>query len=131
MLVSKIVCNKLPWHFLVELFRETITNYPSFSEILQVYQTILTRLKVNSKGNSSKLNDDQVTQSSCKDGVKSKMFSKSSNPSSGRDVLEIKSGAVKGTSAKCRFCNSSEHTTINCDVYPSVEARVSLAEQKG
>ena len=48
-LVSKIVCNKLPRHFLIELFRETSTNYPNFSQLLQVYQTILTRLKVNSK----------------------------------------------------------------------------------
>ena len=31
MLVSKIVCNKLPRHFLIELFRETGTNYPSYS----------------------------------------------------------------------------------------------------
>ena len=110
MLVSKIVCNKL----------------------LKVYQTILTKLKVNSKGNSIKLNDEvQVNKSSCKDGVKPKMFSKSSNPSSGKDVSANKSGAVKGTSAKCRFCSSSEHTTINSDVYPSVESRVNLADQKG
>ena len=34
-------------------------------------------------------------------------------------------------SSKCRFCGSPEHTTINCDAYPSVEARVSLADKKG
>ena len=39
-LVSKIVCNKLPRHFLIELFRETGTNYPSFNLLLQVYQSI-------------------------------------------------------------------------------------------
>ena len=27
--------------------------------------------------------------------------------------------------------SSSDHTAINCDVYPSLEARVSLANQKG
>ena len=58
-------------------------------------------------------------------------ISKSSNPSSRKDVSENKSGTVKGTSAKCRFCGSSDHTTINCGVYPSLEARVSLADQKG
>ena len=57
------------------------------------------------------------------------MFSKSSNPSGGKVVTEKKSGAVKGTSAKCRYCSSSEHTTINCDVHQSVEARVSLDDQ--
>ena len=57
-LVSKTVCNKLPRHFLTELFRETSTNYPNFDELLKVYKTILTRLKVNSKGNASKLNYD-------------------------------------------------------------------------
>ena len=51
-LVSKIVCNKLPWHFLIEVFRETITNYRNFSQLFQVYQSIRTRLKVNSKENS-------------------------------------------------------------------------------
>ena len=59
------------------------------------------------------------------------MLIKSSNPSSRKDVSENKSGAVKGTSAKCRFCGSSDHTSINCEVYPSLEARVSLADQKG
>ena len=53
-LVSKIICNKLPRHFLIELFRETSTNYPSFNQLLQVYQNILTRLKVNCKDNGSK-----------------------------------------------------------------------------
>ena len=51
-LVSKIICNKLPRHFLIELFRETSTNYPGFNQLLQVYQSILTRLKVNCKDNS-------------------------------------------------------------------------------
>ena len=55
------------------------------------------------------------------------MLSKSSNPSSGKDVSENKPGAIKGTSARCRFCGSSDHTTINCEVYPSLEAKVSLA----
>ena len=60
-----------------------------------MYQTILTRLKVNSKENSRELkNDVQVNKSSCKDGVKPKMFSKSSNPFSGKDVSEIKSGGL-------------------------------------
>ena len=104
MLVSKIVCNKLPQHFLIELFRETSTNYSNFSQLLQVYQTILTRLKVNSKENSKELKSDfQVNKSSSEDGVKPKMLSKSSNPSSGKDISENKYGAVKGTSAKCRF----------------------------
>ena len=122
-LVSKIVCNKLPRHFLIELFRETSTNYPNFSQLLQVYQTIFTRLKVNSNFNSKELkNDVQVNKSSSKDGVKPGMLSKSYKPSSGKDVSEYKSGAVKGTSAKCMFCGSSDHTTINCEVYPSLEA---------
>ena len=69
-LVSNIICNKLPQHFLFKLFKETSTNYPSFSEILKVYQTIFTRLKVNSKENSRELNNDlQVNKSSCRDGV--------------------------------------------------------------
>ena len=131
-LASKIVCNKLPRHFLIELFRENSTNYPNFSQLLQVYQTILTRLKVNSKESSKELKSDvQLNKSSSKDGVKPKMLSKSSNHSSGKDVSENESGTVKGTSAKCRFCGSSDHTTINCEVYPSLEARVSLADQKG
>ena len=44
-LVSKIVYSKLLQHFLIELFRETSTNYHNFNELLKVYQTILCRLK--------------------------------------------------------------------------------------
>ena len=89
-------------------------------------------MKVNSKEKSKELkNDVQANKSSSKDGVKSKMLSKSSNPSSGKDALETKSGAVKSNSAKCGLCSSSDHTIINCDVYPSMEARVKLADQKG
>ena len=111
-LVSKIICNKLPHHFLIELFRETSTNYPSFN------QCILTRLKVNCKDNGSKANGNDK-------GAKPKMANKSSNNS------DNKPGKAKVKSSKCRFCGSPEHTTINCDAYPSVEARVSLADKKG
>ena len=129
--VSKIVCNKLSRHFLIELFREPSTNYPNFDELLKVYQTILTRLSINSKETSNKLKADvQVNKFSCNDGVKPKVFSKSSDPFSGKDASENKSEAVKGTSANCRFCNFSDHITINCDVYPSMKTRVSLADQK-
>ena len=125
MLVSKIICNKLPRHFLIELFRETSTNYPSFNQLLQVYQSILTRLKVNCKDNGSKVKDNNVNVSFCNKGAKPKMLNKSSNN------LDDKPGEAKVKSSKCRFCGSPEHTTINCDDYPSVEARVSLADKKG
>ena len=118
-LVSKIICNKLPRHFLTELFRETSTNYPSFNELLQVYQNILTRLKVNCKENGTKAKDGNDK------GAKPKMVNKSSNNS------DNKPGEAKVKSSKCRFCGSPEHTTINCDAYPSVEARVSIADKKG
>ena len=116
-LVSKVICNKLPRHFFIELFRETSTNYPSFNQLL-VYQNILTRLKVNCKVNGSKANGNDK-------GAKPKMVNKSSNNS------DKKPGEAKVKSSKCRFCGSSEHTTINCDAYPSVEARVSIADKKG
>ena len=88
-LVSKIVCNKLPQQFLIELFRETSTNYPKFSQLFKVYQTILARLKVNSKENSKEIkNDVQVNKASSKDGVKSKMFSKPSTPLVGNMIQE-------------------------------------------
>ena len=105
-LVNKIICNNLPRHFLIELFRETNTNYPSFNQLLKVYQGILTRLKVNCKDNGSKAKDNNDK------GAKPKMLNKSSNN------LDNKPG-------------SPEHTTINCDAYPSVEAQVSLADKKG
>ena len=107
MLVSKIICNKLPRHFLIELFRETSTNYPSFNQLLQVYQRILTRVKVNCKDNGSKAKDNNDK------GAKPRMLNKSSNS------LDNKPGEAKVKSSKCRFCRSSEHTTINCDAYPS------------
>ena len=118
-LVSKIICNKLPRHFLIELFMETSNNYPSFNQLLQVYQSILTRLKVNCKDNGSEAKDGNDKD------AKPKMVNKSSNS------LDNKPGEAKVKSSKCRFCWSPEHTTINCDAYPSVEARVSLADKKG
>ena len=116
MLVSKIICNKLPRHFLIELFRETSTNHPSFNQLLQVYQNILTRLKVNRKDNGSKAKDGNDK------GAKPKMNKSSNN---------LDNGKAKVKSSNCRFCGSPEHTTINCDAYPSVEARVSIADKKG
>ena len=109
-LVSKIIYNKLPRHFLIELFRETSTNYRSFNQLLQVYQSILTRLKVNCKVKGSKANGNDK-------GAKPKMVNKSSNNS------DNKPGEAKVKSSKCRFCGSP--------AYPSVEARVSLADKKG
>ena len=127
-LVSKIVCNKLPRHFLIELFRETGTNYPSFNLLLQVYQSILTRLQVNIKDNSSKGQDNQVNIFSSNKGAKPKMVNKSSNE---KPTSDNKSSEAKVKSSKCRFCGSPEHTTVNCEVHPSIDARIKLADQKG
>ena len=127
-LVSKIVCNKLPRHFLIELFRETGTNYPSFNLLLQVYQSILTRLQVNIKDNISKGQDNQVNISSSNKSAKPKMVNKSSNE---KPTSDNKSSEAKVKSSKCRFCGSPEHTTVNCEVHPSVDARIKLADQKG
>ena len=33
-LISKIVCNKLPQHYVIKLFWETSTNYPNFNQLL-------------------------------------------------------------------------------------------------
>ena len=65
----------------------------------------------------------QANKFSRKDGAKPKMFNKSYKNDS-----ENKSGTIKATSAKCKFCSSSEHT-ISCDVYLSMEGRISLANQ--
>ena len=127
-LISKIVCNKLPRHFLIELFRETGTNYPSFNLLLQVYQSILTRLQVNIKDNSSKGQDNQVNISSSNKGAKPKMGNKSSNE---KPTSDNKSSEAQVKSSKCRFCGSPEHTTVNCEVHPSIDARIKLADQKG
>ena len=76
-------------------------------------------MKVNCKDNVSKAKDVDDK------GAKPKMLNKSSNN------LDNKPGEAKVKSSKCKFCGLPEHTTINCDVYPSVEARVSLADKKG
>ena len=120
--------NKLPRHFLIELFRETGTNYPSFNLLLQVYQSILTRLQVDIKDNSSKGQDNQVNVYSSNKGAKPKMVNKSSNE---KPTSDNKSSEVKVKSSKCRFCGSPEHTTVNCEVHPSIDARIKLADQKG
>ena len=127
-LVSKIVCNKRPRHFFIELFRETGTNYPSFNLLLQVYQSILTRLQVDIKDNSSKGKDNQVNISSSNKDTKPKMVNKSSNEKPTSDNI---SSEAKAKPSKCRFCGSPEHTTVNCEVHPSIDARIKLADQKG
>ena len=61
-----------------------------------MHQTILTRLNVNSQGNSSKFYDDvQVNKSFCKDRVKPKIFNKSSNPSSGEMFQKTNLGLLR------------------------------------
>ena len=113
-----LVSNKLPRHFLIELFRETGTNYPSFNLLLQV----------NIKDNSSKGQDNQVNISSSNKGAKPKMVNKSSNE---KPTSDKKSSEAKVKSSKCRFCGSPEHTTVSCEVHPSIDARIKLADQKG
>ena len=104
-LVSKIICNKLPRHFLIELFRETSTNYPSFNQLLQVYQNILTRLKVSCKDNGSKAKDGNDK------GAKPKMLNASSNN------LDNKPGEAKSLADKkgwCTKCLSGKHLLDSC-----------------
>ena len=60
LLLSKVICNKLPRHFIVELFRETKTNYPNFNQLIDVYQTILIRLRVSPKEDNGAKNKFDV-----------------------------------------------------------------------
>ena len=129
LLISKVIRIKLPRHFLIELFRETKTNYPDFNQLINVYQEILIRLRVNPKEDSnvkSKFNVQQNSKHPNKSENSSNQFKKSFKPSGNNNPEPNKT-----SSASCRFCSSSSHSTINCDVYPSVASRVSFANQKG
>ena len=93
LLLSKIVCNKLPRHFLIELFRETKSNYPNFNQILKVYQSVLARLRVNSREDSSVNSKSDVRNNkhpNKSEGAVPKVFNKSVKPSVSKESSEKK-----------------------------------------
>ena len=132
-LLSKIICNKLPRQFLIELFRETKTNYPDFNQVRKVYQEILIRLQGNHKEDSGAISkwDAQSKHHSKSEDFPSKDVKKHVKPSSNKGVSENKPETSKVTSTLCRFCSSTSHSTINCDTFPTVTARVGVANRKG
>ena len=130
-LLSKIVCNKLPQHFLIELYREVKTNYPNFNQLVNVYQDILIRLKGKHKEDNGARSKTDVQNNL-------KHFSKSENVKDVKTPAKVsysqKETAEKsevGRASLCRFCLASGHSTVNCSTFPSVAERIDVANRKG
>ena len=66
LLLSKIINLKLPRQFLIELSRETNTNYPNFNQLVEKYQDILVRLRLgfNDQGVKPKVKGEHFSSSS-------------------------------------------------------------------
>ena len=125
-LLSKIICNKLPRQFLVELFRETKTNYPDFNQICEVYQEVLIRLRGNQREESS-----SVQKQYSKSESSFKEVQRPVKPLTLKKDFEKKPESSKASSGICRFCSAASHSTVNCETFPSVAARVGVATQRG
>ena len=134
LLLSKIVNLKLPRPFLIELSRETNTNYPNFNQLLDKYQEILVRLRLGyvEQGVKLKAKGDSVGPSSSpkwdyKNKTVSEDKSKDKNIAKARPSTEVN----KKQSLRCKFCPSSEHSASKCPSYVSLEARKSRASTLG
>ena len=125
-LFSKIVNRKLPRHFLVELSRETDTNYPDFNQLLSKYQTILTRLNlgwVEYSGAKPKAKTERpvVSSESAKD--KSVSFKQQGN----RNKSSLPVNTASPSLGKCKICPGSGHATSKCTSYVTLDERKSRA----
>ena len=70
-LLSKIIYNRLPRQFFVELFRATKTNYPDFNQVRKVYQEILIRLRGNQRNETGAVGKLDIQSKSKSEGSSS------------------------------------------------------------
>ena len=130
LLLSKIINLKLPRQFLIELSRETNTNYPNFNQLVDKFQEILIRLKLG------------YAEQSVKHKVKIEAGSVSSPPKwdlknkqvdSKSKEYKVKSGQEisKKQSYRCKFCPSTDHSSSKCSSYAMLESRKARASSLG
>ena len=123
LLLSKIINLKLPRQFLIELCRETNTNYPNFNQLVETYQDILVRLRLgfNDQRVKPKVKGEHFNSSSKGDSK-----SKPNTESKTKDNTNVDKGKAnaehnKKQAFKCKFCPSSDHSSSKCHSYNSRE----------
>ena len=134
LLVSKIINEKLPRSFLIELSRETGTSYPNFNQLANFYQSIISRLRLGQCENSGakpkvkldfkERNANSVHNRSSASFVNNSN-SKTSYPNKEKHVPKV---AAVG---KCKFCEEIGHASSRCSKYDTLQARKNRAMMLG
>ena len=135
LLLSKIINNKLPRQFLIELSRETSSNYPNFNQLVDKYQEILVRLRLGSTELSvrPKMKVEAGSSNfSSKWDTKNKFLSHNTDKEH-HDAHKAKTSfeVNKKQSFRCKFCPSSLHSSSKCPTYINLEARKIRASSLG
>ena len=133
LLLSRIVIRKLPRQFILELSRETGTNYPNFNQLEKNYLDIIVRLRLGPgeqgvkpkvKNESSPLNTKWESKPKPTFDNKSKNSSKINTSKSSVDIN-------KKQTFKCKFCSSGEHSSAKCHSFNTIESRKARASSLG
>ena len=132
LLLSKIVNEKLPRFFLLELSREAGSAYPNFNQLFCSYHNIISRLKLGQNGNSGarpKVKPEHKefrAPKEFKDNNLNNLNSKSSNVNVSSKAKYVPKVA---SVAKCKFCLNIGHTSAKCDTYVTLQDRKSRAAE--
>ena len=134
--LSKLVRQKLPRFFLMELCRKTNNSYPSFSEFLENCNELIALLTVD-KSSAWQSKESRAAASVSKTNV---FTSKSADSSSSRSQnlsfnkighSEQSKGNNSSFSARnCRFCFEN-HYSSSCKKYPTFESRLAKIQRDG
>ena len=145
-LLSAIVRDKLPNYFLVELARKTDNPIPSFRLLLEHGDELVCRLRNTRKPSSNAKPTEGHSASGSSSGAASGNRStrshlvninqkgsagpkgQSSSSVVGRD--ERGPVSAKGKSFLCKFCESTDHSSLKCTKIPSYNARIAVAKRK-
>ena len=123
LLFSKIVNEKLPRSFLVELSRETSTTYPNFNQLVNEYQSIIARLRLGhneSSGARHKIKADHKEH---------RVNNSYSKPSTSYDLNKAKNLPKTTSVGRCKFCLETGHTSSRCSKYATFQVRKSRASE--
>lgn len=120
-LISMILRKKLPNFFTIEIARSCGNSNPSYSNIFDNYQAVRRMLTDNKRAASKTTDAERAPPTQYK---KQPDINRSQ-----KNVPERKNSNVDGKALKpCKFCLVTDHRSISCNKYRTVEQRTNRAQ---
>ena len=145
-LSSAIIRDKLPNYFLVELARKTDNHIPSFRFLIKHGDELVCRLrntrnpssnekptvKPSASGSSSEISSGNRGTRSHSMNINSQGTAGHKGQYSSSVISRENKGpvSVKGKSFSCKFCESTNHSSLKCTKRPFYNARIAVAKRK-